>query len=156
MRKYEFVRLSCGILLLTLLPLVFSIGSDAAAEPLRPVFIKTNCEGKISSAVLSSLRGEFGSSQKYRLARTLTDDGQMDVVLTINMNCTERSSVLAVATAYGRAKCFGITNCHLSIDGSSLRSDLCDSKAAAECGRALFKSFDEYMSNPIEPPLKLQ
>ena len=95
-------------------------------------------------------------SQKYRLARNLADGDQMGVVLTINMNCTERTTIAAVASAYGLAKCFGEKNCHLSIDGNSVRSDLCDSNAAADCGRALFKAFDDYASTPIRLPLKLQ
>lgn len=81
---------------------------------------------------------------------------RMDGVLTADMKCTERDDVAAVATAYGEAKCFSSKNCHLAVDGTSLRPDLCDSKAAAECGRALFKAFDDYVSNPLGPPLKLQ
>jgi hypothetical protein len=80
----------------------------------------------------------------------------MDVVLTIDVKCAEREDVAAVATVYGKAKCFSPTNCHLAIDGSSMRSDLCDSKAAAECGRTLFRAFDDYVTNPLGPPLKLQ
>jgi hypothetical protein len=71
------------------------------------------------------------------------------------MKCTERTNIAAVATVFGAAKCFSVKNCHLTIDGSSLRSDLCDSSASAECGRVLFKAFDDYTSNPVSPPLKL-
>jgi hypothetical protein len=141
-----------ALILLFLLTCVAAIAADIP----EPVFVKTACDGKISSVVLSSLRNEISTSQKYRLAHNLTDGDRMGVVLTININCAERPTIAAVASAYGLAKCFGERNCHLSIDGASLRSDLCDSDSATECGRALFKAFDEYVTSPIKPPLRLQ
>ena len=126
-----------------------------AAETARPVFIKTTCDGKITSTVLSKLRDEISASPRYRLVHNLTDEGQMDVVLSIYMNCTERSDVAAIAFAFGQAKCFSSTNCHLAVDGSTIKPALCELNAAAECGRALFKAFDDYMSNPIRAPLRL-
>jgi hypothetical protein len=138
------------VLLFTLVPLAAS-----AAESPRSVFIHAACDGKISSAVLSSLREGIRTSQKYQLVRTLDDEGRMDIVLTIYMNCAERSDVAAVAIGNGLAKCFGTTNCHLSVDGSSIRSALCDASAAVECGRALFKAFDEFMKRPNPAQLKL-
>lgn len=144
-------RLLIVILLFTLVPLAAN-----SAESPRPVSVKATCLGKISSGVLSSFREEIRASQKYKLVPNLSDNGRMDVVLTVDMNCTEGNDVAAVATVYGKAKCFSSTNCHLTIDSSSIRSDLCDSKAAAECGRTLFKAFDNYMGNPLGPRLKLQ
>jgi len=126
-----------------------------AADVRKPVFAKGACLGKISSDMLSSLKKEIHNSQKYRLVRDLSDEGQMDVVLTIDINCAERNSVAAIATVFGRAKCFSLNNCHIAIDGSSIRSDLCDSNAVAECGQALFKALDDYVNNPIRPSLKL-
>jgi len=159
MEKQPAVRfwLSCGLMTLMLLAPLTSPSVSAAEGDLRPVFIRaTTCDGKISSAVLSGLREDIGRSQKYRLTRGLSDEGKMDVVLTINIDCAERDNIAAVATVYGQAKCFGAKNCHHTVDGSSIRSGLCDSNAAAECGRALFKAFDLYMTNPFGPPLKLQ
>ena len=144
-----------GLSILILLFPLTSFAASAAAEP-RPVYIKADCDEKISSAVLSFFSEGIRNSQKYRLAPTLTDDGRMDVVATINMSCTERNYIASVAIAYGRAKCFSATNCHLSIDGSSIRSTLCDSNAAAECGRELFKAFDDYISRPNPAPQKLE
>lgn len=125
------------------------------AQSSRPVFIKTTCDGKISSAVLSALKSEIGRSQKYRMVHTLDDDGQMDNVFTINLKCTENTNSVAIALIFGEAKCLGDKNCHLAIDASSLHSELCESEAPAECGRALFKTFDEYASNPLSPHLRL-
>lgn len=130
---------------------IFAPLAKASGENQRPVFIKTVCDGKISSAVLSSLRNEISTSQKYRTARNLADGGPTDVVLTINMKCTERNDIAGIALVFGQARCFSTTNCHLAIDGSSIMSNLCDSKSAAECGRALFKSFDDYASDPLGP-----
>jgi hypothetical protein len=125
-----------------------------AADMPKPVFVKGTCLDPISSGVLSSLDETIRNSQKYRRAHNLGDGDQMGVVLTINVTCTERKNVAAIATVFGAAKCFSATNCHVAIDGSSLRSDLCDSSTAAACVRALYNAFDDYMSNLIEPPLK--
>lgn len=146
--------LSRGIMILILMRALVPVAN--AAETPRPVSIKATCDGKISSTVISTLREKIGNSQKYRLVHTLTDDGQkMDVVLTIDINCTERNKFVAIATVYGRAKCFGVHNCHLAIDGSTLRSDLCDSDGVAECGQTLFKAFDDFVNNPLAPRLNL-
>jgi hypothetical protein len=153
-RARETWRLARDLLVLTLLFILASLTANAADTP-KSVFVKANCLGNISSTVLASLKEEIGNSQKYRLSRTLADEGGTDVVLTINMHCVERNGVVAVAIAFGRAKCFSATNCHLAVDGSSIRSELCDANAA-ECGRTLFKAFNLYMSNPLAPPLKLQ
>lgn len=127
----------------------------SAADGVQAVFIKTTCAGKISSAVLSSLRSEISASPKYRLALTLDDEGAMDTVLAVHMKCSEHESVAGIASVFGEAKCVTVKNCHLVVDGLSLRSDLCDSDAAAECGRVLFKALEDYMSNPLTPRLKL-
>ena len=124
-----------------------------AAETREPVFIKTNCQGKISSAVLSELRAQIGRSQKYRVVERVEDEGRMDAVLALYMNCTERDDIIAIATVYGKARCLSANNCHLSIDASSISSDLCDPKAAAECGRELFKALYDYDMKPNKPPL---
>ena|SRR5947209_8164483 len=64
-------------------------------------------------------------------------------------SCTGRDNLAAIATVYGFAKCFGAKDCHLSIDGSSLRSDICEAGShVGECGRVLFRGFDEYVNNP--------
>lgn len=135
--------------------LTFTFAAGQVADAQRPVFIKGVCLEKISSDVLSSLKNEIRNSQKYRLVRDQSDEGKMDIVLTINMSCTEHKDISAIATVFGRVKCFGPTNCHHAIDGSSVRADLCNGDAATECGRSLFKAFDDYVINPIKPQLKL-
>ena len=40
----------------------------------------------------------------------LSDNGKMDVVLTINMVCPERDNVIGVASVCGMAKCSGPQN----------------------------------------------
>src|ERR1700721_2886300 len=138
------------ISLLTLGPLV-----GHAAEPPKSVFVVGSCLDEISSNVLSTLQEQIRNSQKYRWAHNLGDGDQTAVVLTINVSCIERKNVAAIATVFGAAKCFSPTNCHHAIDGSSVRSDLCDANAAVECGRALFKAFDNYVINPIKSKLTL-
>jgi hypothetical protein len=147
--------LSGRFLILMFLFTLASLATNAADSP-RPVFVKAVCFGGVSSSVLSSFREQIRASQRYRLVSGLDDNGLMGVVLTVDMKCTEHDDIAAVATAFGKARCFSKTNCHLTIDGASMRADLCDSKAPAECGRVLFKAFDDYISNPLAPPLKLQ
>jgi|SRR5665811_184671 len=146
-------RLFFGQLVLVSLALAPLVGQ--AADAPKPVFVVGSCLDKISSDVLSSLKEGIRNSQKYRLAHNLGDGDQMGLVLTINVSCTERKNVAAIATVLGAAKCFSATNCHHAIDGSSVRADLCDANTAAECGQAIFKAFDDYRSSPIKPPLKL-
>jgi hypothetical protein len=112
------------------------------------IFIKAAaCDGKLSSAVIASLKEEIGNSQKYHLVPNLSDEGRMGEVITIGMACSERTEVAAVATTYGKGKCFPGAYCHQAVDGSSLKVALCDSNAIAECGRVLFKTFDDYASH---------
>src|SRR4029077_19587156 len=101
-------------------------------EKSKPVFVKSVCNGKISSDLLSSLRDEIRSSQKYQLVSSLDDNGRMDLVVEVLMSCAERENVVAVATVYGIAKCSAPKNCHASVDGYSLNVALCASKLATE------------------------
>jgi hypothetical protein len=103
----------------------------------------------------SSFIAQINASPKYQSIPNLGDNGRMDVVLHVQMSCAERDNVTAVATVYGEAKCFGPRNCHASMDGTSLRVALCDPSAAADCGRMLFKAFDDYVSNSPSPVLRL-
>jgi hypothetical protein len=69
----------------------------------------------------------------------LSDNGKMDVVLTINMVCPERDNVIGVASVYGMAKCSGPQNCHPSIDGSRWNMLMCDPNGQAQCGKEHFR-----------------
>jgi len=142
-----------SLVLVSMLALAPLVGH--AADSPKSVFVVGSCLDKIPSDVLSSLQEQIRDSQKYRLAHNLGDGDQMGLVLTINVSCTERKNVAAIATVLGAAKCFSATNCHVAIDGSSVRADLCDTSTAAECGKAIFKWFDDYRSSPIKPALKL-
>jgi hypothetical protein len=133
---------------------MFCITASATNAP-KPVFIKPTCDSKISQIVLSSLRDEIRASPRYRLATNLADEGRMDLVLTLNISCSERDNVAAVAIVYGVAKCFADKNCHLSIDGTSIRAEVCEANAENDCGRRLFKTFDDYVDNASKPALKL-
>lgn len=62
-----------------------SHANDAA----QGLFLKTHCEGKLSSVVLSSLKDAVSASQKFRLVSSLDDDGRFDTVQTIYMTCVE-------------------------------------------------------------------
>ena len=115
------------------------------AEIPKSVFIHSRCDGKASAELVSSLREGIQASRAYQLVRTLDDDGRMGIVLTVYMDCVERNDVIAVATSYGLAKCYSEKNCHLSVDGRSIKSALCTTSGAAECGKTLFEAFDNYM-----------
>jgi hypothetical protein len=142
--------------ILTLSFTLATLAANAADSPKSSVFIHAACEGKLSSAVVASLKEQISASPKYHLVPNLTDEGRLGVVLTLSMSCTERTDVVAVATTYGKAKCFAGAYCHEAVDGRSLKSALCDSNAIVECGRALFKAFDDYASTPNGSQLQLQ
>src|ERR1700720_4606105 len=91
---WEGVRI--GLLLLILL---FTLASQTAhaSEGPRSVFVKAICNGKLSAAVLASFREGIRTSQKYQLIPTLDDNGRMDVVLEVEMSCTERNNAVAIA-----------------------------------------------------------
>jgi hypothetical protein len=149
----KLVLLTRQLILILLIP--FTGVAAFAADTPKSVFVKESCLDTISSDVLSSLEKEIRKSQKYRWARNLGDGNQTGVVFTINVSCTQRKNVVAIATVFGAAKCFSATNCHHAVDGSTIRADSCDATTAADCGQALFKAFDDYMSSPIRSPLRL-
>lgn len=147
-------RCRIKVLILLFLFALVSMAANAVENP-RPVFVKAMCNGKVSSNLLSSFKEAIRTSQKYQLVSTLDDNGRMDVVLEIQMRCTERDNAVAVATVYAVAKCFGLGNCQATVDGASLNVALCDSKVVEECGRAIFKAFEDYLSRPNPAQLKL-
>jgi hypothetical protein len=124
-----------------------------AADGTQPVFIRSRCDKKLSTVVLSSLKDTITASGKYRLVSSLDDDGKLDVVHTIYMMCAENNDVTAVATQYGAAKCHNSKECGSVNDGESLNISLCNANLSADCGRALFKAFDYYIG--LNRPLKL-
>jgi hypothetical protein len=140
-----------AVFLLVLSAQAADIESDS-----RPVFVKALCEGKLSSVVISAFKQEISLSHKYRLIPSMDDNGRMDVVVSIQMSCTEREKIAAIATVYGKAKCFGSSNCHGAFDVPSLRVDLCDFDAPVDCGRVLFEAFENYLSRPSRTHLLLE
>ena len=141
--------------ILMLLLLSASLAGHAVETP-KHVFIKASCNGTIPAAMLAAFREEIRASNGYQLAASLTDDGGLGTVLTVYMTCTEitgegNSGIAAIATIYGQGRClFG--SCHVSSNESTLRSVLCGSNNATECGRMLFRDFDNYSSGPNSPP----
>lgn len=138
------------ILLFTLV----AVAASAAESP-QSVYIHADCDGKVSSAVLSSFTEAIRASQKYHQVPSLDDEGHRGIVMTIYIACAERNDVIGVASSYGWAKCYGEKECHLSLDGSSIRSVLCDAKAASECGRTLFKVLEDFIKNAEPSTFKL-
>jgi hypothetical protein len=118
----------------------------------KPVFIHANCDGQTTASVLASLKEQIAASRRYVVIPRLEDNGKMDEVLEIYMHCTQRDDMVAVATSYGKGRCLSWNKCGSMVDGSSIKSTLCDGRGAGECGRALFVSFEEYASGQKEPP----
>jgi hypothetical protein len=139
------------------LMLLFTLAAAAssAAETPQSVYIHAECDGNVFSAVASSFMESIRISRNYRQVPNLEDEGRRGIVMTIYMSCTERNDVIGIATSYGWAKCYGDKVCHLSLDGSSIRSVLCDPRAAAECGRTLFKILEDFIKNAEPSRFKL-
>ncbi|MGB7642318.1 MAG: hypothetical protein WBL82_13620, partial [Terriglobales bacterium] len=113
------------------------------AQDLRPVFVKaTSCDGKLASVLFSSFKEAISTSQRHELVRDLSDNGKMDMVLTIQMACEERNNSVSVKSVYGMAKCFGPKNCHAALDGRTGNVLSCDSNGEPICGKELFREFE--------------
>ncbi len=138
------------MLLFTLVPVAAS-----AAESPQSVYIHADCDGKVPSAVVSSFTEAIHASQKYHQVPSLDDEGRRGIVMTIYLACAEHNDVIGVASSYGWAKCYSEKECHLSLDGGSIRSVLCDAKAASECGRTLFKVMEDFIKNAEPSTFKL-
>lgn len=130
------------VLLLTLAPVAAS-----AAEGPQSINIHADCDGKIPSAVVASFTEAVRSSQKYHQVPNLDDEGRRGIVMTVHMACAELNNVVGIATSYGWAKCYSEKECHIALDGRSIRSVLCDESAPAECGRTLFKVLEDFIKN---------
>jgi|SRR5215469_1281342 len=123
-----------------------------AGDDRQPVFIRARCEGLKSSIALSWLTKSVADSPKYRLVSSLDDNGHFGVVVrTVYMSCVENNEVTAIATSYGIAKCSSHTKCGSVLDGESINAALCNANVTPDCGRALFKAFETYMSIPNRP-----
>ena len=109
----------------------------------KPVFLITNCVLKSGSMIQSAFNDALTNSKKYELVHDLSDEGKMDVVITVKMICEEDKGNVAVASIYGAAKCFGPRNCHLSITDSTLNALLSEPGGETQSGINLFKGFDE-------------
>jgi len=70
----------------------------------------------------------------------------MDTVIDVRMVCVEHNGVVAVASVYGLAKCFGPSNCHVSVNGSTLNALLCEPGDETRSGLNLFKGLDEALA----------
>lgn len=127
--------------------LLAAIPLSRAQENPMPVFIHANCKGDASAAVLGSLKIQIDTSAKYIVVPKLNDNGRMNEVLEIYIHCTQRNNVVAIATSYGKGKCLTLHQCGSMIDGSSIKSTLCDVGAIGQCGKILFTSFDEYVEH---------
>jgi hypothetical protein len=84
----------------------------------------------------------------------LHDEGKNDKVVFVQMACMERNNTVAVASAYGLAKCVGPIECHMALEGSSMNPMLCDSSSDSQCGTELFKTLDLWVTT-AKPVLKV-
>ncbi|HKT88527.1 MAG TPA: hypothetical protein VJQ59_08840 [Candidatus Sulfotelmatobacter sp.] len=142
-------------LALTLLITLISPAAQAAqgaqaADGVAPVFLKTNCILKSGSVILSAFKDALQNSKKYELVSDLSDKGKMDVVITLKMICVEDKGYVAVASVYGLAKCFGLKNCHVSVNDSTMNALLSEPGDETRSGTNLFKGFDESVADMKE------
>jgi hypothetical protein len=130
-----------------------SLAAYAAHIP-KPVFVKATCDAKPSTVLLSFLEEALQTSNRYELVANLGDNGKMDVVLTVNMVCAERDSLIGVASVYGMVKCFGPENAITSIDGSSEHAHVRSQRGSA-MGERTFQEF-EFVLSKSNSQLRLQ
>ena len=123
---------------------------------LKPIFLQATCDGKLSSVLLLSFKDAISTSQRYELVPNLSDNGKMDTVLIIQMACGESHNAVSAGSIYGMAKCFGLKNCHVSLDGHSLSVLMCDPNGEAICGKELLKEFDYVLATTGLMGVKLE
>ena len=133
--------------LLLIFSVIFASQAAHASDQMKPVFLKTNCILKSGSVILSAFKEALQDSKKYELVPDLSDNGKMDVVISVQMICEEDKGNVAVASIYGLAKCFGPRNCHLSSDDSTLNALLSEPGGETQSGINLFKGFDQGMTD---------
>ncbi len=129
--------------------LLASLTADAVEKP-KSVFVKSNCTGPLGSEILTSFRQEIRASAGYQLATSLTDDGGYDVVITAYISCVESmivgERVASVASIFGTGTCTG-DSCSISSNEPTLQALLCSGRKGVQCGRDIYVSLDQYMSN---------
>lgn len=133
-------------LVLMLLCALAPVAASAAEGP-QSINIHADCDGKIPSGVVASFTEAIRASQKYHLVPNFSDEGRQGIVMTVHMACAEMHDVVGIATSYGWAKCYSEKECHIALDGRSIRAVLCDESATAECGRTLFKVLEDFVKN---------
>jgi hypothetical protein len=126
------------------------------AKPLKPIFLQPTCDGKLASVLLSSFKDAISTSQRYELVSNLSDNGKMDTVFIIQMACAEGHNAVSVGSIYGMAKCFGLKNCHVSLDGHTLNILMCDPNGEAVCGKELLKEFEYVLATTGLMGVKLE
>jgi hypothetical protein len=129
--------------LLLIFSVTFASLTAHAGNQLKPVFLKTNCTLASGSMILSAFKEALDNSKRYELVPDLSDNGKMDVVISVRMICEEDKGNVAIASVYGLVKCFGPKNCHASVDGSTLTALLSEPGLERQSGVNLFKEFDE-------------
>jgi hypothetical protein len=130
---------------LTLCLALAPLTAHAGDKP-KPVFLQHNCVLKSSSVMLSAFKDALQNSKKYELVPDLSDNGKNDTVIVVRMICEEDKGLVALASIYGLAKCFGPRNCHVSINGSTLTALLSEPGLETQSGTNLFKAFDDLMA----------
>lgn len=136
-----------------------SLTCQAVGTPKRVFIHAVSCTDTIPLAVISSLRDEIRGSNGYQLVTSLSDDGGTGVVLTIYINCAQvgegRAGIAAIAFILGQAENCSLlgSSCEVASNEFTLQSMVCGGSVGTDCGRALFRSFDNYWSGPNSPPL---
>ena len=139
-----------AMLLLLLLPCTAALAADSA----RSIFVKSKCDGKVSSHLVSLFENEIRASAEHRLVPSLEDEGRMGAVTEVFMTCTERADVVSVGSVYGAARCSAPGACEALVDGYSLNVALCDSRQVADCARTLVRALDLYLASSRGQQLK--
>ena len=148
------------VLLAMLAPVIVRAQDHAQDQPQgkrpKPIFLQPTCDGKLASVLLSSFKDATSTSQRFEFVPNLSDNGKMDAVIIVQMACGESHNAVSVGSIYGMAKCFGLKNCHVSLDGHTLNVLMCDPNGEAVCGKELFKEFEYVLATTGLMGVKLQ
>jgi hypothetical protein len=138
----------CTLIIFGASSLGFAQQASDNAKPAKPLFVKAQCDGQLSSGVLTSFKQAILDSKQFVIASRLDEFGLNRASGYISMVCTERSDTVAVASVYGTSSCLGPNDCRAGIDGRSLSVALCDGKSSVDCGKQLYQHLVDWLHSP--------
>jgi hypothetical protein len=131
--------------------LLFTVAAHAVEAKPKHVFVKADCSGPLGSQIVTSLRDSIRASPGYQLATSLEDDGGLNAIITVFIECSESTlptgeRIVSIASIFGTGGC-ALGSCSITSNESTLQASLCSGKGGEGCGKDIYTVLDEYMTS---------